>query len=278
MKVKIRERFDFDISPPCAAGASPRRFVVGERFVNVGHEKEFVKLYYVELGLNSGIRFSVLCRALNGELYLGVEHGPKMHSTVFRKMEYMEEQEVVKTLVRVANTVGKNRAVKMEEVPGFTGRLSAGGYQTHRDGWYTRSIFGVRLQAPFWAPEAEAYDIREGVYVCFPDGSFRLMRRKDYYDFCEALPDLRPAMEFRQGDCIPCEVEFDVDRPVATWVLATNITHEGAVLDRHEAVVRGGEVFLTHPEHGEVGPLPNSVRSIMLIPGSSRPFAQAHGD
>ncbi len=156
-------------------------------------------------------------------------------------------------------------------VPGFlplAGSMPAVGeppaqYQ-HKDGWYTRSERALHVRSPQWAPNASVYDIREGIYIVFSDGTFRLVPRREYY---EKLEWDEP--EARQGDLLLWHnPQKGVDRPIAT--------DEPEYFDRHKIVAQDdGSAVVTHPEHGELvvsAPGLNQPLYAAIAPGTSRPF------
>ena len=195
-----------------------------------------------------------------------------------------------------------------EEIPGFT--RQQGGWGIHSTGWYTQSCLVLPLHAPEWAPEAEVFDIREGVYLHFPDGSSRLIRRRDFWRF----PFASATPVARQGDCLvfaeepdfawwssSARVYFDqetgevlrdgyyehqwpwssqndrveVEERLRSLVHIAKVRAAGEYfLDRHQIVVEGENIVLRHPEHEDVL-VPDEARFICLMPGSSRPFARA---
>jgi hypothetical protein len=150
------------------------------------------------------------------------------------------------------------------------------GWVHHNDGWYTRTERALPLPAPTWAPDAQAWDIAEGIYIAFADGSYRLVRRREYYSyrwvFCSA-----PIA--RQGDLLVYgetpqnayhTYQGQMYSSVPECVCRDGENQIGtADLDRHHIDL--GEERVTHPEH-ETLELPEGWQTIILAPGASRPF------
>jgi hypothetical protein len=150
-------------------------------------------------------------------------------------------------------------------------------YPVHKSGWYTKTERVLRLTPPWWAPDAQAFDIREGVYLYFPDGTSRLSRRRDYYRFesfrFESSLSLRRVLA-RQGDLLFLPNDSnEVFHGWAAWDTSPLGPAEIIDLGRHH--IDTGEKVVTHPEHGTM-PLPEEPWLAILEPGTSRPFAFAH--
>jgi len=123
------------------------------------------------------------------------------------------------------------------------------------------------LAPPAWAKDARAWDIREGVYIAFTDGTYRLVPRREYYDFARAIQYAGPPIA-RQGDLLVFCQQLPED--MRAIYRRDGVTSDG--IDHH--VMENGAI--THPEHGSLI-LPENWQTIILAPGSSRPFARSGG-
>jgi hypothetical protein len=170
------------------------------------------------------------------------------------------------------------RAIEEPSVlPAFTWHDVARKWIHQSTDWYTNTERVLRLAPPWWAPNAQAFDIREGVYLYFPDGTYRLCRRRDYYALESCHYPLSRTLLARQGDllfmatgdCLPIRKVF------AGWDGSSMQTqllgdHDSVYLGRHHIDV--GQGLVTHPEHGSMG-LPADSWLAIIAPGTSRPFS-----
>jgi hypothetical protein len=297
--MEIRERFAFDLNLDIGTEAAPHSLA------GPGPAGEF----WLRFGRGGGIRHLAVpvvwdsgeWRPLGADSW-PVDHGrqwataDRLHATV---AVLAETAAVEAALRRAADARTPQPLVAPEDVPGFSrGRLGA----IHKDGWYTTGERALALPPPAWAPDARAYDIREGVYLIFADGSCRLMGRREYYAFARLYPS------GRQGDCWALTPEdllavdgqvcpdgtrpdssagqavvgtgaaiwtYGRDRGRGPWSIVGQLTRlePGAELGRHR--VEGDQ--LVHPEHEPVE-VPAGAEWLTLVPGASRPFTRTGRD
>ena len=229
----------------------------------------YLTFFYVNAGGFGGVRF--LWTYIDGKPCLG-RHG--LHSTNFLALPYYDQADPFQRILsRAASTIQHSKLTPIGEVHDF----DEGGH--HKQGWYTKSLFGLQVPAPTWAPDARCWNLREGVYLYFPDGSIRLCPKKEFYKFEE----FSPLLEFRQGDVFFCEASEerinnrpDLDSLQYVW---TGL-EAGKSLRSHTLTEddQGRFWVLEHPEH-ETLKVEKSARiqSIVMMPGTSRPFTQAGG-
>lgn len=168
-----------------------------------------------------------------------------------------------------------------EELPGF---IAADDVVVHEDGWYSRGLFAYELPSELTLPDAKLYRIREGVYMSFSDGSYRLAAPREFYSW----PYRDEVPVARQGDLLAFNGFYSGTFPGRT--LATTFP---AGLRRHEISVEGDFqwawandydlsimptapsspvlITLTHPEH-ETVTMEEAAVTLSFLPGQSRPF------
>jgi len=249
------------------------------------------KTFFIQGGNNGGVR--ILAHFSGESLYFGYS----LHQKTLVEANLDQKVVITSMLERAAAMAPEKKLVPMHQVPGFTREE---GISRHNDGWYSRGDFALQLSPPVWAPEATAWDIREGVYVRFPDGTCRLVPRREYYFFDGVLGAIdQVELKTRQGDCLVFKTGND------TYCLdSVIIPGEKTALDRHVVevvsvsdessfelneylikrdgssltaiIARGsGLLKLTHPEHEVVEvKLAGEELFIVLAPGRSRPFSR----
>jgi hypothetical protein len=216
-------------------------------------------VYYVVAGAHSGVR--VLAEFSEGAL-VGIALW-KLHPPTLRMPRSEEVDKILSFLRRAADQCQPTDLALIQEVGGF--HQGADGYWYHRDGWFTESVIALPIPPPAWAPDAQAWDFREGIYLTFPDGSYRLVRRWEYYDFKRQAACAPIA---RQGDCLFYTCSFGN--------YSTRV-EDGAVLGRHKVSVRDGQMEVSHPQHGTMT-LPAEAAYMVLEPGTSSPFQRGYDD
>jgi len=180
-------------------------------------------------------------------------------------------------------------------IPGFTDAWNEGPYFHHRDGWYSTGLFGIKVEpvdcikTPIpscveneLVAQPDVYSIREGIYIVFPDGSYRLMSRSKYRDISGW-----PLPHYRQGDLLvwrlakECKLVIQSTIGIIKFLEDDNIVRKYAI-DNHcingiiepkdgtNAYVQG-PATIEHPEHG-VLELQDGTFEVKLLPGTSRPF------
>lgn len=238
------------------------------------------RTFYVKAGANDGVRYLA---HTDGKGCWWV--GDRLHAAVLRAVEGEVVESLRSDLRKAADAMSASPAtlVPIAEVPGFVPPDTQGepARVCHKQGWYTCTEYALPLPAPTWAPDAQAWDIAEGVYLRWEDGSIRLVPRREYYDFCQHIDMNGLAVVARQGDCLAFErhlhadwVELDRRNGTARVLLRGEPWAGG--LDHHQVVVEDGKFVLRHLEHGRLG-LPAEARSLVLMPGTSRPFSRDGG-
>lgn len=261
--MKLRKRYVFD-------SWRPGTF----KFLEVLAVSSDERTFYLEGGTNGGVRYLAHFDA-RGNLYLS----RRLHADILVRANPDEEEEVRKQLAHHM-PVEPARLLDMEEVPGFS--RDADGTIRHKHGWFTRGERALELATPRWMESngsgAKIFDIREGIYIYFQDGSIRLSGRKEWYQFHDAM---RSAAHIwcRQGDCFLVTMWLGSD----IWFEAVSLDPTKsltATLGRHSVDLTPLEMknnwSLTHPEH-EKAEGPGNPNWMVLLPGSSRPFSR-HGD
>jgi hypothetical protein len=241
------------------------------------------KWFYLVGGANDGCRVLVEIGEPNpstGVRPLGVGRG--LHAAQTVEYHWAElSRRVLRALQRAADsTVNPQPLLDIDEVPGFSWRfgLDAASFGNQSQyawndigGWYTRSRFSIQLAAPAWAPDAQAYDLREGVYLVFADGTTRLVRKREYYspEYGELLPVGGRVPDLRQGDLLL----YEQGRPEETQEAAERY-------DRHSVTGKRAVHFpalwmdpqIEHPEHDRLSA--EGAFMVVFAPGTSVPFAR----
>ncbi len=238
-------------------------------------------------GDGDGIKYTVAVATNDeGDVKVGWERGHK--SYVFKRPVPREFTNAIRYL-----TPGK--LLMIGELPGF----DQDGH--HRDGWFSRGLFATKLLTPNCLmtsvecadPELvlqpECWRIKEGVYVVFPDGSYRLMGFMDYLTI--KLWD-RPTL--RQGDLMFFRLQWPIEfndngEPVSPPSFTYEVYPEGYSMDRHgidglvlirkskaegvyeKDIFLVGAAAVRHPQHGTLE-IPEGHYEIVMLPGTSRPF------
>jgi hypothetical protein len=281
-KNNMRERYPFDFNA----------FVECKSYSIFAHKGG--KFFYLEGGANSGCRVLVEIEDQNGGQHIATAQGLHARETV----RTLDTSALVRAMQRAADN-GVGTLLDIASVPGFEPRSkihnSAENVAYHRDGWFTTSRFSIETAAPAWAPDARAFDLREGIYLVFADGTFRLVPKRDYfkgYPFEESQLHHRDGSppDARQGDLLFYEIPGiardadevadessteDYDRHLVDgWRLieaARELTN-----GRHQ---RPSDVWawptITHPEHGVMEL--EGVYKVVFAPGVSRPFSREGG-
>jgi hypothetical protein len=226
------------------------------------------RTWWVKGGARGGVR--VLAHFANdGKIYTAT----RLHACVL--VESAQPDLIRELLQEAADEKTPERLEPPSILPGFTPR-DAEHDSLHTEGWYTKTERVLRLAPPWWAPNAQAFDIREGVYLYFPDGTSRLCRRRYYYALESGPYPVSRTLLGRQGDllflgtgeCLPIRKVFSGwdGSSIQTRLLGETDVVE---LDRHR--IDCGEEVVTHPEHGTMD-LPTESWIAMLAPGTSNPF------
>lgn len=255
-------------------------------------ENAMVTVAHIVGGASNGIRYTLVVAETTEGKKIGWERG-------FRLPVPMAWSPAVTELISVVRGLKSQRLIPVDEIPGF--RTDDAGLVHHSDGWWTGSIFGRPVEpveyatAPYgksaskiWGKDAKLFSLREGVYVVFPDESYRLVPHRLFWGA------LRPERQLvgRQGDLLVFEVEDEKE------IEGLEFKDEPAGLDRHR--VEGGmwaeapalvavkeetqhpAIFvrapfkLVHPEH-EAIEVKTGLVYLTLAPGVSRPFARSGG-
>lgn len=232
---------------------------------------------YAEGGANNGDRYTIVSvhGARREDDNFGWTHG--FHLPVPAR-PIMVQKEFLRAL---AQQKSKPLLFVGDSVPGFAS--ADGPPYIHKDGWFTRSTFSYEFTPEYWGGSpwgegARFFRLREGIYVIFPDNTYRLVPMKAFFDFKEDVPAKR------QGDLLVWESDCYVD----PQSYKDNTRHQ--TLDRHQfsgemiefRSFEWGRQFLTisdgvftHPEHEPIELKAGWI--VSLAPGTSRPFAREGG-
>jgi hypothetical protein len=238
-------------------------------------------------GGGDGIKYTVAVATNgDGDIKTGWERGHK---------SYVLERPVPREFTNAIRRLVPGKLLLIGELPGF----DYDGH--HKDGWYSKGLFAMELPVPDCLainvecadPELvvqpECWRIKEGVYVVFPDDTYRLMAFQDY--LVTRYWD-RPAL--RQGDLmffkLQWPIEFDDNgEPVHQHGYTFEMYPEGYSMDRHgvdglvlvrkskaegvyeKDIFLVGPAMVKHPEHGELQ-IPEGQYEVVMLPGTSRPF------
>jgi len=242
-------------------------------------------------GSGDGIKYTVAVAVNEDEeerevVKTGWERGHK---------SYVLERPVPREFTNSIRHLVPGKLFLIDEVPGF----DVDG--NHRDGWFSKGLFALKLSVPDCLtinvecadPELviqpECWRIKEGVFIVFPDDTYRLMGFMDYL----AIRRWERPM-YRQGDLmffgLQWSIEFDDNgEPIPPLEYTFYVYPEGYSVDRHGVdglvLVRKSnaegiyerDIFLVgpavarHPEHGTLE-IPEGQYEIAMLPGTSRPF------
>lgn len=284
----MRKSYTFDENPFRSCNADSYRL-----FAHAGEQ-----FFYLEGGNNSGCRVLVeIAPDAEEPRFSPVAAGAGLHASETVKL--LEPAGLLRALRVAADNGNVGALLDIWEVPGFEEarplpeRRERGdrrrrselpapartheGFAIHSDGWFTRSRFTIQLPAPAWAPDARAFDLREGIYLAFEDGTFRLVPKPEYFDFRDDSELIWGVPDARQGDLLLYA------RPEVAAVEGEAEFSQSQNYDRHR--VSGWEVeglqdtwawpTITHPEHE--GLRLEGVFRVVLAPGVSRPFSAGGG-
>jgi len=250
-------------------------------------------------GSGDGIKYTVAVAVNEDEeerevVKTGWERGHK---------SYVLERPVPREFTNSIRHLVPGKLFLIDEVPGF----DVDG--NHRDGWFSKGLFALKLSVPDCLtinvecadPELviqpECWRIKEGVFIVFPDDSYRLMGFMDYLTIRQWV---RPT--YRQGDLmffkLQVGIEFNSDgEPVskpcdylpARHGYTFDVYKGGYNVDRHNVdglvvirkskaediyerdIILVGPAVARHPEHEELK-IPEGQYEIIMLPGTSRPF------
>lgn len=222
-------------------------------------------------GRNDGLRYTIGVARKEAEILAGWERGHR---------DYVFLRPIPEGLV------GALQRLSAEPLP-FIGDLP--GFQPdgiHADGWFSKSLLAMDIKpASYLGEGAKVWRIREGVYVAFPDGSYRLIPHEEYV----RVSSYWGPPNYRQGDLLVWLVpEWDSMCKHMKELSEKEGTEKMTLFDRHHIEALAIEDFalycesriglhvqgpatITHPEHG-VLELPEGTYEVKLLPGTSRPF------
>jgi len=224
---------------------------------------------WVTGGLGNGIKYTVaVATGGDGDTKAGWTQGHK---------DYVFVRPIPQKFVNAIRNLTPEQLYLIGQISGFD---SAG---HHKDGWHSRGLFAARLALPDCLcaddepNQPEVWRIKEGVFILFPDDTYRLMTFADYFWLrnCWDRPD------FRQGDLLFYKADMHLLR-----LRIENMVNEGETIrvDRHVITAQTirldqatktlylfGKVRVEHPEHGVLD-MPDGVYTYSLLPGTSRPF------
>jgi hypothetical protein len=219
---------------------------------------------YLEGGANCGCRYTFVY-AITERVETGWAQGFRLPVPIRRLPE---------NLHKMLQRLTPRPLLRPREVPGF----DADG--RHKDDWYTSSILVREIEiASVLGENARVFLLREGVYVTFPDGSYRLAPYREWFSFVSLYDDRVP--DARQGDLLVFSEGpgwlldlTDVQEEIKASVGRHTMEIGGKIEEWEEDVLvvrapRGCKI--THPEHPELV-LQGGNYTIVHLPGDSRPF------
>jgi len=257
----MRARFPFDNNP-----------VIDVKYLNPLAVSSDRRFYYLSGGANNGLRVLV---EHDGNGRWGVADWLHADETIETDLY----DGLQRLLSRAAN-IGIVSLLDIGEIPGFQKPdLFEVGQARHVTGWYTRSRFALEIDPPWWAPDARAFDTREGIYIVFADNEgYRLVPKGEYFQGSLLGTHGNPP-DKRQGDLLLWSIE-------EPYPDAPHPEEKDWVFDRHHVVGEDSQAHnqddppcfflnphISHPEHGEMKL--EGWWTVMLAPGVSRPFSRS---
>ncbi len=224
---------------------------------------------WVTGGRGNGIKYTVAVATGNDDVKAGWVQGHK---------DYVFVRPVSPKFVNAIRHLTLEQLYLIGQISRFDG----GG--RHKDGWYSRGLFAARLALPDClcadddelVNQPEVWRIKEGVFILFPDATYRLMTFEEY-----SMLRFWDRPDYRQGDLM-----FHKKDMSRIENMVDEMVDEGETIrvDRHvitaQAIRRDqdtktfylfGKVRVEHPEHGVLD-MPDGVYTYSLLPGTSRPF------
>jgi len=239
-------------------------------------------------GRNDGLRYTIGVARKEAEILTGWERGHR---------DYVFLRTIPEGLASAIERLSSQKLLLIGELPFFND------YGVHRDGWHSNGLFATKIDpvkciktpVPSCADEElvlqpECWRIKEGVYILFPDNTYRLMSREGYQRMAKWNPP-----DHRQGDLLVWRVPEWHSLVDKMWDRVAELPEEGGdpmeyEIDRHHIaglVIETADSFddgfvlyvqgpakITHPEHEPLN-LPSGTFEVRLLPGTSYPF---HGD
>ncbi len=246
--------------------AKDNSIVCPDRGFRTVHEVQFndldnyvVTWAWLEGGMYNEIRYTLAVAVKDGIKKVGWVRGHK---------DYVFIRPIPNKLLSAAKFATSKSLELIDLVPGF------GPSGKHVDRWFSHGLFAVEDDdvPECLGDKVRAWRIKEGMYITFPDGSYRLMRVEDYENV-KWWDD----PEYRQGDLF-------------VWQIANPNTCDGNILseyllEQHHiacnnvikvlqdnlGVLIEGPAIIKHFEY-ETLELPNGIFEIRLLPGTSKPF------
>lgn len=314
MAERCRMRFCFDGNEP----DEPLRELMGAKWCDGFVASESGNTFWLRGGSNGGVR--ALIHVLDTENPLSPEDrdfgdrrecwSPDRRNRryfVSRRMfgEDMVECDpdmAVSALKKYAHAFRGRTLETMDKIPGFSlgeDRNYWFNKEEYYGRWFSKSAFAVKVDPPSWAPEAQAWNIQEGILLIFLDGTIRLIAdRREFFNF----PYRDNGVIARQGDLLVFNERMSLpqsrpqDHATARFhdlPLSVNVSPEGLQiidihayannkekglvetfsLDRHQILKEGDQWVVKHPEHETLAlPQGKHCLNLVLVPGTSRPF------
>ena len=153
--------------------------------------------------------------------------------------------------------------VPIHQVPGFTAHAESGS-MWHQQGWWTDTVYALPLDVPWICAESVAFDLREGVYLVWPDGSIRLIGHRQYFGW--GWWNQTSGSLGHQGDLFIWSSDHAPQ-------LAADLPFE---LQRHLVTRDSDMIVVTHPEHETITISLGADRGVIckIMPGTSRPYSR----
>lgn len=262
-----------------------------------------ITVSYIEGGANCGCRYTFVIiqsiyQELAGYVTYGWSKGWKLPVPERGELKDFRQKIIIANAMK---GISKMALPYINEIPDFR---DEGRFARHKkDGWLTNSIFALPRDS--WM-EGKVWSIREGIYISFPDGSYRLIPHRVWGKWNMMLKDLFATFINRQGDLYVFTSDYlmlssgevyDMFAPAnenkyirLPWELQKD---NSISIDNHTIIFRGRGLScqlrdgsyaikradddcvleFIHPEHEKVEiELSSQIYLITLLPGTSHPF------
>jgi len=150
--------------------------------------------------------------------------------------------------------------------------------------WYTTTKFTMELPPMPCLGNIKAYTFKEGVYVLFENGDFRLMPKVDYFDFGQ-----KPKPDYKYGylfyiwrvddedipeEWMARELELPYHLPKKHKIVSAEAAYTTALgLDEYIPFIIEGPARLEYSKY-ETLELPEGRYLMRYVPGTSQPFIE----
>ncbi len=215
-------------------------------------------------GYSNGIKYTVGVAVKGEEMITGWKWGHK---------NYVFVRPIPEEFINAVAHLRARRLFLLRELPNFIDDTRC---DDDTGGWYSNGFFAMPLKpAKCLGEGARVWRVKEGAYVVFPDGTYRLMPFEEYLRIQEwGVP------AYRQGDLLFFELNPSTDLANTGLTFVDKRHYE---FDRHIMSAKSiykdtnGQIFVEAPimvkhlEHDTLEILEGQYE-VALLPGSSRPF------